>query len=95
MSNLEKINELLYGGTFMLGSTRTTPIRENPHLVPDCNYCINISVPEYKQTDKKEPHMCEVYGVRCLHRSNSSDAKYIHPCSECVTDNYSRYLPTE
>lgn len=62
----------------------------------DCNDCKNISITEERQRrmGNKYPHVCQVYGKRCFHKSIERNAWYIFPCDNCIQDEYKNYEET-
>lgn len=59
--------------------------------LPDCNSCINMSIPEEKQM-RGQPHICKAYRKQCFHATQSLIHHKIYPCQECCADGFKCYL---
>ena len=69
--------------------------------VPDCNECGYLNFTEKEQqlyglNSYKKDHRCKCYERPVYHRENSRDHDpYIHPCYECLKDNFVNYYDCE
>lgn len=55
------------------------------YLVPDCNLCEHINIPEFFDNRDKLPHKCDVYNELLKHLANTKiHNPFIHPCDQCM-----------
>lgn len=55
---------------------------EKEETVKYCQDCKHLSVTEYKQSDKRIPHMCNKYGKRILHANHHPELPRLSECDE-------------
>lgn len=52
----------------------------------DCNNCRFLNLTEQEQTNKREPHICDLYNTRVLHNTLLNKTK-LYPCRDCIKDD--------